>query len=239
MKCCLLLFLCGIGFLVAGPEIQGEEGERNDEGVLSFLEVEWAVPKTKTSPAGRLVVDFRKQTVGEESWWSARLRTNATRTLNRPQPGWSTSVRIGRQELVTIVRDSMARLTQREPTARLKYLSLSYHLVLEHEADLHPRLKKVLAEQGGEVQGKHRGIMRKFHDAFQASEALKQSRTALAKTGIPFSEKRVPRMEGDYYTPVDRKLAATWKEAAALPDFGLSYPPTVLFVVDPPDPKKP
>ena len=37
-------------------------------------------------------------------------------------------------------------------------------------------------------------------------------------------------MSGDYYTPVDAKQAKTWKEASELPDFGLKYPPSIVFI---------
>lgn len=103
---------------------------------------------------------------------------------------------------------------------------VGYHTVEEHELELTPKLRKILADTKGEVEFKHRGIMRGLFNTFASSPALASTAKSLKLAGLNIS---TGGSAGDYYTPVDRDLATTWAKASLLKGFGLTSPPLVIF----------
>lgn len=146
---------------------------------------------------------------------------------------WISQPRLTRAEFVTMVAQSEQELRKRNTKFHFECIYVSYHTVTEHETDITPKLRKVLVTEKGNVEPKHRGILRQFHRVFAENDAIGGTCRALQKFGLNFSR---GHMEGDYYTPVEPKLAATWKDASKLDGFGLSSPPTIVFMRKPDEP---
>ena len=142
---------------------------------------------------------------------------------------WFAESRITRTEFVALMVGTEAELKKLDPAFHLRYISVGFHVVEEHEKELTPKLKKALAETKGEVEMKHRGIMNRFHAAFTRSTSMELTSKMLRDNGLKFQARG---MVGDYYTPVDPERADTWEKASELPDFGLTYPPSMDFIFD-------
>jgi hypothetical protein len=154
-------------------------------------------------------------------YWRAQIHP-----VKKEDTKWYDEARLTRDEFVSIVSQSERELRKLNADFHFKYVDVDFHSVSEHEADISPRLRKVLANTKGEVQMKHKGIMLQFHRSFAQSPSIADTSRALQKVGLDFPS---GRMGGDYYTPVDSQVAATWKGASKLNGFGLRIPPTIVF----------
>jgi hypothetical protein len=154
-------------------------------------------------------------------YWKAQIHP-----VKKEDTKWNDEARLTRDEFVSIVSQSERELRKQNADFHFKYVYVDFHSVSEHEADISPRLRKVLANAKGEVQMKHRGIMLQFLRSFAQSPSIADTSRALQKSGLDFPS---GRMGGDYYTPVDPEVAATWKDASKLNGFGLRFPPTIVF----------
>lgn len=154
-------------------------------------------------------------------YWTAQIGPETNEDTK-----WYDEARITRAEFVGMVSQSERELRKQNADFQFKSIYVPFHSVSEHEAEIAPRLRSVLANAKGGVRMKHHGIMHQFHRSFAQSVSIADTGRALQKSGLDFS---TGRMSGDYYTPVNPILAATWKDASKLDGFGLRYPPTIVF----------
>lgn len=201
-------------------------------GNQTVITFEWSIPKAPPYVEDRefsliaiRIPDLEKNGV---QYWRAELGlgSNGPKAANNLNP-WFNRPGLSREEFVTIIAGSEASLVKKMGDVYFHSVSMNYHTIVEHEQELTPKIKKILVSRKGEVESKHRGIMRDMHSTFAQSTAIKLTRMSLKKAGLDFS---TAKMEGDYYTPVDRNVASTWKKAAEIDGFGLEYPPRIGFI---------
>ena len=200
-------------------------------GDINTIDFVWRLSPRQADANERRIVVQTKRWVNTDTpslrEWSAQVYPHRPKgAIRSPQPDWYKQPRISRKEFVEVVRRTQAELLRRDAAFAIRRVSVAYHIVLEHEKDLIPKLQAILAQTPGRVEFKHRGIMGKFHKAFAESDALRTTARSLGQDKLRYSR---ASMAGDYYTPVDPQLAKTWHEAAKLQGFALTYPPTISF----------
>lgn len=154
-------------------------------------------------------------------YWKAKIHPDKNKDME-----WHDEAHLTTDEFISIVSQSEQELRKQNANFHFNYIYIPYHSVTEHETEITPKLRHVLANTEGKVRMKHRGIMSKFHHTFNKSTSTTNTSRALQAKGLDFSP---GHMEGDYYTPVNPELAETWKDASKLDGFGLHFPPTIVF----------
>ena len=238
MKTVFLILLLFSFSLLAGAPTEGSEirlksveektYSPNDQafGEVHQIVFTWeGLAQGEPETRKKFVLEARRRLAPEREelrYWEAWI--DAVSDANKT---WISQPRLTRAEFVTIVAQSEQELRKRNIKFHVEWIYVDYHTVTEHETDLTPKLRKILATTKGDVEPKHRGVLRQFYRAFGQSESIGITSQALQKSGLNF---RRGYMEGDYYTPVEPKLAATWKDASKLDGFGLRSPPTIGFM---------
>jgi hypothetical protein len=110
-------------------------------------------------------------------YWTAQIHP-----VKKEDTKWNDEARLTRDEFVSIVIQSERELRKQDADFHFKYVCVDFHSVSEHEADISPRLRKVLANTKGEVQMKHKGIMLQFHRSFAQSPSIADTCPATIKT---------------------------------------------------------
>ena len=198
-------------------------------GDIQAVVCEWQMPTTEKRAKERSIYVRALRTLSPDNklrYWTAVIQQVPSPEGTGDNKDWFSEPRISRAEFVALMVGTEAELKKLDPAFHLRYILVGYHVVEEHENELTPKLKKALAETKGEVEMKHRGIMNRFYAAFFRSQSIELTSKMLRENGLNF---QAGGMVGDYYSPVDRQRANTWKKASELPDLGLNYPPSIQF----------